>query len=95
MIIPEVDGLAVIVIVGGVFAAKVKPDPSQNVWSELDQKRQEIIFEIIETTLADGNAQNHPNAPRVLLREKFDARHSQNFCRNPKGCGRGQKRDDA
>ena len=41
------------------FAAKVKPDPSQKVWSELDQKRQEIIIEIIETTLADVNAQNY------------------------------------
>ena len=41
------------------FAAKVKPDPSQKVWSELDQKRQEIIIEMIETTLADVNAQNY------------------------------------
>ena len=41
------------------FAAEVKPDPSQKVWSELDQKRQEIIIEVIETTLADVNAQNY------------------------------------
>lgn len=41
------------------FAAEVKPDPSQKVWSELDQKRQAVIIEIIEATLADVNAQNY------------------------------------
>jgi hypothetical protein len=47
------------------FAAEVKPDPSQIVWSEIDQKRQEVIIEMVETALADVNAQNYKFAAYI------------------------------
>ena len=41
------------------YSAKVKPDPSQKVWSELGRQRQEVIIELIKSTLADRNAEHY------------------------------------
>jgi hypothetical protein len=47
------------------FAAEVKPDPSQIVWSEIDQKRQEVIIGMVETALANVNAHNYKFAEYI------------------------------
>ena len=40
------------------YSAEVKPDPAQKVWSQLDEKRQQVIADVITSTLQDRSDKN-------------------------------------
>ena len=37
------------------YLAQVKPDPSQKVWSKLDEARQQVIFSVIKSALLEAD----------------------------------------